>query len=80
MPRKKSDKAILAEIRQVIKDMDGNLMIKNYKEAGCDYEPEFYKLKEPSALEIIRHLSDGTEDVLTRDYKRTKAEKAAPAP
>jgi hypothetical protein len=74
MPRKKSDKAILADIREVIKDMDRHFRIKNYGGEGDD------QLREDLAVVIIRDLANGTEDPLTRDYRRTKAERAAATP
>ena len=77
MPGKKSDKAILAEIRQVIRDMDENFMIRNYEEGDDPGSRKGHKMREPLAVEIIRDLANGTEEPLTRDYKRTKAEKAA---
>ena len=67
MPRKITDQAILAEIREVMADMQTHLRIKNKAMGGSDIlEPEL-------ALEIIGNLVNRTEDSLTRDYRTTKA-------
>ena len=66
MPRKKSNKAILADIREVLKDMNA-LKIRNSELGDEDL------LDESLALVIIEDAINGTEEPVTRDYRLTKA-------
>jgi len=72
MPKtKKNDSEILAEVREVIKDMRSHLRVKNSEYGGFD------DLDEGMTVEIIREITDGAESALTRDYRKSKLRQAA---
>jgi hypothetical protein len=70
MPKRKTDQAILAEIREVIRDMETGFRVTNYSEKELGEGST--SMTEVLAVEIIRDLTRGTQNALTRDYKRTK--------
>jgi len=53
----------------------GEKIIPGYKFVS----PDKHNLCEALAIEIVRNIVGGTEDSLTRDYRRTKQEKAVVA-
>ena len=73
MPRKKSDKAILAEIREVIDEV-GNGWTEDPR--GPDH---MLRLRKDDAYYLIKDLLNGTETRPTQKYRKAKAAASASA-
>lgn len=74
MSKKKSDKAILAEIRQTLDDV--GMRIETTELAAGKTRVRFH---EGYAFDVIRDLAQGTEGHVTRVYRAAKA-KSLPTP
>jgi hypothetical protein len=77
MPRKQSDSAVLAEIREVIGDMNRGFEVKSFSNHDLVKVGDRDKLSPDLALEVIGDLLNGRSGRLTRDYRRTRREAAA---
>jgi hypothetical protein len=77
MPRKKSDSAVLAEIREVIADMNRGFEVRSFSNHDLVKVGDRDKLSPDLAVEVIGDVLNGKSGRLTQDYRRTKREAAA---
>lgn len=80
MAKKKTDAAILGEIREVISDMNRhNFLVVAHSSVRGLTKGQTDRLDACLATEIIEDLLTGKAGTLTRDYRKTKAEAAKSA-
>ena len=79
MPTKRNDSTALAEIREVISDMNDGFQVRCHRRHESLEKGQLDRLDAGLVTEIIEDLLNGKAGELTRDYRRTKLEAARAA-